>query len=997
MKTSEFLQRVLPDLPPAGMFGPQGCYFALGISPDNRRFQQVCVSISDVIEQERQHLRTGMNSYMALGSFGSLTGGRKKENAVAFKCFWADIDAGKPTSKYANAKEALAALIAFTKNTGLAPSLIVSSGCGLHVYWCLDKNLAADKWLQVAHYFKCVCDAQGLDVDPARACDLSSVLRLPGSMHMKTGNVVSVLFDSGVIYTARSFLQALMPFVPSQTAPVSTTVNRSAQQAAMAACGMGPDPVKDKAERVVRNCPQILTMGLASEPQWYQAMSVLKRCVDGREWAHKLSAMDSARYNPADTDAKFDHAPEAMPCTCASFEHINPELCLKCRFHGLVKSPIRLANHQLTAEAQPVPSPVPEVQVPGAVAAVLEQVPPLDLTADRPVRRLTLQHPQFSVDHRGVIYKTVSADSNGVMQTVETIVLTAQLYYLYSIVDKGVNDTPERAHMFEFVFSNGHTERRKFSINEHYGPQQTLTWFANAKAYLANANLKPGILVKFMDAYLSSVATNSMELETHRHFGWDTVTDPVTKERTPAFLTGPGLITSTGLHPAAYAGPVQSLAERNFTVKGTLNDWKEVPRMYRVLDQKAAQLAICMSFAAPLMKFANGEASSAIFSLWSSESGVGKSGVLRACASVWGNPAEQFISREASSVARSRSLAALHNLPAFMDEMTDVPEEDMYGLAYTLTGGKEKNKLRSSGEEFVETGSWSTVSFLTSNKSFKSVISKRAGDSNATLLRIMEYECDFKSYESEPQVNEYILRCLDTCKHNYGHAGAEFIYQLLQHPVRLATLNSEIAHWIQSHGFSNNERFMSNSLALALKAGRWAVEWGLLDYDMDALEDWVTQAYVPHNRVNTEHWSADAVAVFTDYLMARQRHTVIVAAEQRDSSMPDPGQRGLPDKFVKSLPVNQDCMVRYAIDDRKLTISKSDFTEWCTAKRRMSPTVILRRLGEEGIQVKQAKGSITTGIPYAPTPVIKTLVLDDLALDTLGYIPAINIEGEENV
>lgn len=992
MKASAFLHRILPDLPPAGMFGPQGCYFSLGISPTGERLQQACVSIDGIIQQARQHLMLGMNSYMALGMFGNLVGGRKHENAIAFKSFWADIDAGKPTSKYANAKEALAALIGFVKTTKLAPSLVVSSGCGLHVYWCLDKNLAADKWLQVAHYFKAACGAQGLDIDPSRACDRSSVLRIPGTLHITSGKPVQVIHDSGITYTAKNFLQTIIPFVPAQTAPVRVSASCTAQQAAMAACGMGPDIVKDKAEAVVRNCSQVLTMGLASEPQWYQAMSVLKRCVDGREWTHKLSAMDPARYNPADTDAKFNHAPEAMPCTCASFERLNPALCAKCRFRGLVKSPIRLANHALTAEAQPVP--VFEAQAASNIAVVTGQQVSLDLTTDRQVQRITLKHPQFSVDHRGVIFREVKTDSTGIAQTVETVILTAQLYYLYSIVDKGTNDTPERAHMFEFVFSNGRTERRKFSINEHYGAQQTLTWFANAKAYLANTSLKPGILGRFMDAYLSSVAANSMELETHRHFGWETVTDPVTKERTPAFLTGPGLITSTGLHPAAYTGPVQSLAERSFTVKGTLDNWKEVPRMYRILDQKAAQLALCMSFAAPLMKFANGEASSAIFSLWSSESGVGKSGVLRACASVWGNPNEQFISREASSVARSRTLASLHNLPAFMDEMTDVPEEDMYGLAYTLTGGKEKNKLRSSGEEFVETGSWSTVSFLTSNKSFKSVISKRAGDSNATLLRIMEYECDFKSYESEPQVNEYILHCLDLCKHNYGHAGAEFIYQLLQHQTRLATLNSEIAHWIQLHGFSNNERFMSNSLALAIKAGRWAVEWGLLDFDMDALENWVVQSYVPHNRVNTEHWSADAISVFTDYLMARQRNTVIVAAEQRDSSMPDPGQRGLPDKFVKSLPANQDCTVRYSIDERKLTISKSDFCDWCTVKRRMSPTVILRRLGQEGIQTKPSKGSITAGIPYAPTPTVKTIVLDDTALDTLGYIPAVNTNEE---
>lgn len=1023
----DFLSKVLPDLPPTQQAGQQPCYFALGISPDERRVQMAAVSPADIQGKASWMVSKNMNAYMALGAFADASGGRKKENALAFKCFWADVDAGKPTSKYANASEALVDLTKFVQTTGLRPSLVVSSGMGLHVYWCLDKNITADKWVPVAGYFKAACDALGLDVDPTRACDKSSVLRVPGTLHIKTGNIVTVVLDSGLVYTAKEFLSALVPFVPKnlppQVAHSSPSRVSSAQQAMMASYGLGPEPLSDHAEPIVRNCPQVLSMGLAQEPQWYQAMTVLKRCVDGREWTHRLSAMDPARYNPANTDAKFDHAPEAMPCTCDVFASLNPVPCSKCRFRGLIKSPVQLARSRMTMEAQlvdpapapapapmaapaytppvspapapaPAPTPAPESPIDAAINLVAGFRPSLNLSQEHKVNRYVIQHPQFVVDYRGVVYRTVETDAMGVAKTTESMLLNAQLYYLYSIVDKGTNDTPERSHMFEFVFPNGRTERRKFSINEHYGVQQTVTWFANAKAYLTNSNLKPGILVRFMEAYLNSVAANSLELDTHKNFGWVMADDPVTKERTPAFLVGPGMITSTGLHPTAYTGPVQDLAERTFTFSGTLEAWKDVPRMYKTLDQKPAQLAICMSLAAPLMKYANGEASSAIFSLWSSESGLGKSGVLRACASIWGNPKEQFISREASMVARSRTLSSLHNLPAFMDEMTDVAEEDMYGLAYTLTGGKEKNKLRSSGDSFVETGSWSTVSFLTSNKSFKSVIAKRAGDSNATLLRVMEYECDFKSYENEPVVNQYITACLDACRKNYGHAGLEFIYQLLQHPQRMATLSSEVAYWIQSKGFSNNERFMSNSLAIALKAGRWAVEWGLLDYDMDALEAWVISVFVPHNRVNTEHWTADPLEVFTDFLMSRQQNTVIVAAEQRNQSMPDPGGRNMGDKFVKVLPMTRDCTIRYAIDERRLTVAHTDFSEWCT-KRRVSPTVMLKRLQTEGVNVRTSKGCITAGIPYAPTPMVKVLILDSNALDILGYIPDISEQADE--
>src|SRR5699024_10767618 len=104
-------------------------------------------------------------------------------------------------------------------------------------------------------------------------------------------------------------------------------------------------------------------------------------------------------------------------------------------------------------------------------------------------------------------------------------------------------------------------------------------------------------------------------------------------------------------------------------VKGNLENWKRVPQMYRILRQPAGQLAMCFSLAAPFMKYGSGEARSAIYSLWSSEPGLGKSQVLRAAASVWGDPMEQFVARDTSTVARTRRMTILNNLPVFFDEL----------------------------------------------------------------------------------------------------------------------------------------------------------------------------------------------------------------------------------------------------------------------------------------------------------------------------------------
>src|SRR5579883_218929 len=62
---------------------------------------------------------------------------RSQENVVALKSLFLDLDAkGADKNSYASLTEAAAALGDFIKTMGLpAPSAIVNSGGGLHVYW----------------------------------------------------------------------------------------------------------------------------------------------------------------------------------------------------------------------------------------------------------------------------------------------------------------------------------------------------------------------------------------------------------------------------------------------------------------------------------------------------------------------------------------------------------------------------------------------------------------------------------------------------------------------------------------------------------------------------------------------------------------------------------------------------------------------------------------------------------------------------------------------
>lgn len=988
MTQLEFLNRVLPELPPAGSFGRPECLFALMMN-GGPMIQRPCSSPSDVADICNEYSAAGYDTYMALAGFNSPVGGRKQDNAFACRAFWADIDAGKPNSVYRDWKEALAAVVSFAQNTGIEPTIINCSGAGLHVYWTMSRNVAARPWVAVATMFQQLCKQENLDVDPARAHDLASVLRVPGTLHRKSGNRVTTIWASEKNYDPQEFTLAVHSKLQvQQGCPTAPAIGASLTPAPIAvpvplstddAFGFGASPKVADAASIVYGCPQLMTMGLSSYHQWFNGMSVLRRCENGLEWAHKLSAMDTRRYDPANTERRYFQAAEDAPTRCSTFEQGNPQLCAQCRFRGRVKTPVQLSriNHMTP--------PQPPVQSAGCdeLDILLGHQAHLVIPEKFDYPRININHPSYSVDHRGMVWRRAVKDASGAYNTEESIICETQLYYKHGIYEF-TDGRPHRYHIFDAVHPNGKVEELRLSIDEDMSATGIMRWLYNANMYPTNGKAFKGeLFLDFINAYLQAVTQNNKELATFDNLGWQNFTDPVTKQEHEGFVVGRGVITDTGIHDARLGNAASFFAKRELGTHGTLDQWKFAADMYKTLNQPVGQLAICLSLAAPLMRYGTGEARSAIFSLWSDLSGLGKTQVLRAAASVWGDPDAQFISREASSVARQRKMSVLNNLPVYMDEMTDVSDEDMYGLAYTLVGGKEKDKLRSSGDSNINTGNWSTVSFMTANRAFKAAISRRAGDSDATLLRVMEYECDFPSYEHVPQVNDYIHHCIRTFKANYGIAGPEFVFQFMQKPDRLAVLSRQVEHWVHKNGFKNNERFMSNPLALAMFAGRWAVEFGILNYDMDALERWVLSEFVNHNRKNTMLWTPDFTNILSTYLMERQLHTLVVKDDDRTAKEPDPGMKGLPDKYVLSFPTREP-LVRASIGSNTVMFSRADFSQWCK-KRRLTVPTLIKRLAADGVKLTEVTRNFGKDISYLSLPRMRAWAIDPKSLHRLGY------------
>ena len=111
---------------------------------------------------------------------------RSAQNAIALNALWLDIDVKDPPRGYAILQEAQAALKDFYTTVDMpAPSALVGSGGGLHVYWISKTSLTPDQWRPLAVGLKNAALKHGLRCDVGCTVDAARILRVPGTWNCK--------------------------------------------------------------------------------------------------------------------------------------------------------------------------------------------------------------------------------------------------------------------------------------------------------------------------------------------------------------------------------------------------------------------------------------------------------------------------------------------------------------------------------------------------------------------------------------------------------------------------------------------------------------------------------------------------------------------------------------------------------------------------------------------------------------------------------------------
>jgi energy-coupling factor transporter ATP-binding protein EcfA2 len=349
--------------------------------------------------------------------------------------------------------------------------------------------------------------------------------------------------------------------------------------------------------------------------------------------------------------------------------------------------------------------------------------------------------------------------------------------------------------------------------------------------------------------------------------------------------------------------------------KGTLAGWK---RSFNLLvgDENSPQaFAIMSTFGSPLVKFSG--IKGALISLVNNRSGTGKTTILKLINSVWGHPEETMLQKEDTYMSKQNRLGVLNNMPATIDEITNMRPEDVSDMAYAITLGRGRNRMEAAvNRERLNTTRWALIAVATGNSFLSDKLGALKATADGELMRLIEIEIDLAE---NPEATEL----LDSLSENYGLAGETYIRYIVNNRNEVSrSIDKMRERIIRDTGAQRKERYWVNVVAVNIVGGIIAQKLGLHDYNMRAIYKWAISYFSNMRSVAETH------VVETEHILGEFLNENISSYLVVDKSKINPVTGS---HVVK--PVQHRVIVRYEIDTKLMFIAKKEFKEYCVSRQ----------------------------------------------------------------
>lgn len=794
MHLEEFYRRLLPSS------GTYALWYRDGGFPKHVFFR----SIEDLIAGTQDRLNV-VDLYYATASF---TGRKRDQDSVhLIKSLRIDIDAGPekhakdPEGTYPDARTAVIALREAVTAGLPKPTVIVTSGFGLHVYWQLSEDVSAAEWQVAADALKLACAHVGLRADPKITADSARILRPLGSLHNCGAAVGAGLarLNPDAVYDLDAITATLKALVPQDAFPSEAVAKYDLSVNAEALhVEMPPASI----HKVADNCAAIAwvrdTRGDVPEPVWRQFMGVAKYCADGQDVIHPWSQGDD-RYDEAETQAKFDRW-ETPPATCDGFLPYGK--CSGCKHQGRIKTPKQLGYVSQAPEAEEVapakpqapeasdPQDLPEPEV--AMAMPVLDRPTSECAVPGRPDLFDETQPFFFAENKEhwVLYHNAQVKDNDatgadIWKTVRRKVVH-RLIWVDSCTQAGATDTGSSLTMIGCV---DRIDAKTYQIlqmpAETTASPDTLTKFMHGQGIFTdaeNASSKKDLAKFILREQIRS--QENMNFVVRDRFGYHhhdgaliccQGSYAVYPRGTPGGeirrvvmnhkIQAMGTALGTSCLPDSRTGQWDGSAWREYVAPAAARYIGFLRKHYNHSGYEVARLALSVCLASPFLVFAADApltddpelpATGLVVSLFSQGSGKGKSAIQEVIAAAYGKASLKRAGKKSAMTETARNTLAHQTAiyPFIMDEVTRNGAEDTAQMIDTLANGQGRVRAQRDGSVTESAKTWAFVSCLSTNMPQRELLALAQKSSNALNLRLLEL--DFDSLTASGNHSEFV-------------------------------------------------------------------------------------------------------------------------------------------------------------------------------------------------------------------------------------------------
>lgn len=944
----DFFKAVLPD----------NGFYCLVLLPEGRHIWTR--SVEDLHTKAQKYSdREGV--YYGTAAFAS-DASRKAVNVLALKSLRLDIDAGEkkyakhPSGAYPTQRDALGALREFMAETGVKPTFIVSSGQGLHVYYCLESEVSAADWAPVAAGLQALCVQHGLRVDSTVTCDTARILRPVDGLH-SPGNRVRILAQSQVRHTLQDLSRAFK--VESLGKPArkyDTSINDD-----VVSIAEGPP---SSALKIAQHCPTLSFVaengGDVQEPLWRGMLGLVKFTVEGDEQGHEWSRGYSG-YNREETQRKIDGWATG-PTTCAEFEK-HSDQCAGCQYRGKIKSPIvlgRMTSEQIEA--------LPEDKRPET---------PQPATSGKPWDGRIPQGFDV-VSHKGVDtlvhYMEVERENEtGEMVPVRIRVpITHEIFWFDHWSDSEGNGDGAVMSIRKWDEVGKRTKTYAFDSYLLASRAEAAKKLGEYGIQLTTDKRAPHALEAYMKAEFQLVKNLFQRVRVTDRFGLRILDDG-----SLVAVQGKYVIMPDGSIAEAVLGQALKSEAPNFNIPlpqdGKTKDWG--PQVWDTHVLPAAhrhaqfmrehytgdgmgqyQLAFMLALSSPLMAFVTGDyRSGAVLpgngvsvSLYEREGGKGKTTLMQAAMLAFGNPEGLTRDQNATAstdLARIAKLSMLGTMPASFDEMGRTGERSVANLISSVANGSGRERVTREGG-LITSGRWALLCLVSTNRSQREMVTASEAESSAVQYRLIELDMNNTPDFNREQRAKFAQDWVET-KACAGALGAVIQREICAMGVekinRLVTdCVNKAADLVEA---DKEERFQYRALGAMLATQAILKKLGLVMFDLRALLDTFRKAneaakeYIKDNTI-----PSDSLEILQRALHDLRPYTIVT--EDRGWLKGREQSRRLAVHLGGNLP--QKVCARYIRSEAMLYVSVEALKEWLM-EHHLRVTDVVQTAKEAGV------------------------------------------------